>query len=70
MAAKRKSRKGKTANFGGKKAAPFAKGGGRKSSHSNTAKGKPRKKVTSSTPKFGSPAWRAKYAKKGKGKRK
>jgi len=30
--------------FGGKKAAPFKKGGGRKSSHPNTAKGTPRKK--------------------------
>jgi len=29
--------------FGGKKAAPFGKGGGRKGSHPNTAKGTPRK---------------------------
>lgn len=31
-------------NFGGKKAAPFVKGGGRKKSHPNTAKGTKRKK--------------------------
>ena len=31
-------------SFGGKKAAPFAKGGGRDSSHPRTAKGLPRKK--------------------------
>lgn len=30
--------------FGGKKAAPFARGGGRRKTHSNTAKGKPRKR--------------------------
>lgn len=30
--------------FGGKKAAPFKKGGGRNSDHSNTAKGVPKKK--------------------------
>jgi hypothetical protein len=30
-------------SFGGKKAAPFKKGGGRDTSHPNTAKGKPRK---------------------------
>lgn len=30
-------------NFGGKKAAPFKKGGGRVQSHPNTAKGQPRK---------------------------
>lgn len=30
--------------FGGKKAAPFVKGGGRSKTHPNTAKGKPRKK--------------------------
>jgi hypothetical protein len=30
--------------FGGKKAAPFVKGGGRKASHPHTAKGTPRKK--------------------------
>lgn len=30
--------------FGGKKAAPFKAGGGRKASHPNTAKGTPRKK--------------------------
>lgn len=29
--------------FGGKKAAPFTKGGGRKKTHPNTAKGTPRK---------------------------
>jgi hypothetical protein len=29
--------------FGGKKAAPFKSGGGRDTSHANTAKGKPRK---------------------------
>ena len=31
-------------SFSGKKAAPFKKGGGRKTSHPNTAKGTPRKK--------------------------
>ena len=31
-------------SFGGKKAAPFKKGGGRSTSHPNTAKGTPRKK--------------------------
>jgi hypothetical protein len=31
-------------SFGGKKAAPFKSGGGRKASHPNTAKGTPRKK--------------------------
>ena len=36
-------------NFGGKKAAPFKKGGGRVSTHPNTAKGTKRK-----TPKKGS----------------
>lgn len=30
--------------FGGKKAAPFKKGGGRDTKHPNTAKGTPRKK--------------------------
>ena len=30
-------------SFGGKKAAPFKSGGGRKTSHPNTAKGTPRK---------------------------
>ena len=30
--------------FGGKKASPFAKGGGRKQDHPNTAKGTTRKK--------------------------
>jgi hypothetical protein len=30
--------------FGGKKAAPFVKGGGRDKSHPKTAKGTPRKK--------------------------
>lgn len=30
--------------FAGKKAAPFKKGGGRRTSHPNTAKGVPRKK--------------------------
>ena len=30
--------------FGGKKAAPFKKGGGRATSHPRTAKGTPRKK--------------------------
>lgn len=30
--------------FGGKRAAPFKKGGGRSQSHPNTAKGTPRKK--------------------------
>ena len=35
--------KGKTANFGGKKAAPFKKGGGRVQSDPRTAKGAPRK---------------------------
>jgi hypothetical protein len=29
----------KKSNFGGKKAAPFVKGGGRKKSHPRTAKG-------------------------------
>ena len=37
--------KGKS-NFGGKKAAPFKKGGGRKTSHPNTAKGTKRKSPT------------------------
>lgn len=32
--------------FSGKKAAPFAKGGGRKTSHPKTAKGTPRKSST------------------------
>jgi hypothetical protein len=32
--------KGKLANFKGKKAAPFAKGGGRKKSSTKTARGK------------------------------
>ena len=31
-------------SFGAKKAAPFTKGGGRDTSHPNTAKGTPRKK--------------------------
>jgi hypothetical protein len=34
----------KGSGFGGKKAAPFAKGDGRKQDHPNTAKGEPRKK--------------------------
>lgn len=34
------------AKFGGKKAAPFVKGGGRKSSYPRTHKGTPRKKKT------------------------
>jgi hypothetical protein len=34
----------KKSGFGGKKAAPFKSGGGRKQSHPNTAKGTPRKK--------------------------
>jgi hypothetical protein len=34
----------KPSGFGGKKAAPFVKGGGRSPSHPNTAKGTPRKK--------------------------
>lgn len=33
-------KRGKVGNFGGKKAAPFAKGGGRKKSSNKTAKGK------------------------------
>jgi hypothetical protein len=32
-----------TKPFGGKKAAPFIKGGGRSTTHPNTAKGTPRK---------------------------
>ena len=32
--------------FAGKKAAPFKKGGGRDTTHPNTAKGKPRKRPT------------------------
>ncbi len=36
--------KGGKSSFGGKKAAPFTKGGGRSTSHPNTAKGTPRKK--------------------------
>lgn len=35
--------KGKMSNFGGKKAAPFTKGGGRSSASPKTAKGTPRK---------------------------
>lgn len=36
--------KGKSSKaFGGKRAAPFKKGGGRSSNHPNTAKGTPRK---------------------------
>ena len=35
--------KGGVSNFGGKRAAPFAKGGGRVATHPNTAKGTPRK---------------------------
>jgi hypothetical protein len=35
--------KGKVANFGGKKAAPFKKGGGRKKGSTKTAKGKKKK---------------------------
>jgi hypothetical protein len=31
-------------NFGGKKAAPFKKGGGRSTKHPHTAKGLPRKR--------------------------
>jgi len=38
--------KQKAPSFGGKKAAPFAGGGGRKQSHPNTAKGTPRKKAS------------------------
>ena len=34
---------GGLSNFGGKRAAPFKKGGGRATSHPNTAKGTPRK---------------------------
>ena len=34
----------KKPSFGGKKAAPFVKGGGRSASHPNTAKGTPKKK--------------------------
>jgi hypothetical protein len=34
----------KKGNFGGKKAAPFKKGGGRSKAHPNTAKGNKRKK--------------------------
>lgn len=33
-------------SFKGKKAAPFKSGGGRKTSHPNTAKGKPRVKTS------------------------
>jgi hypothetical protein len=35
--------RGNLGNFKGKHAAPFKKGGGRKQSHQNTAKGTPRK---------------------------
>jgi hypothetical protein len=35
--------KGSTGNFGGKKAAPFAKGGGRKKASTKTAKGTKKK---------------------------
>jgi len=35
--------KGRKSNFGGKKAAPFAKGGGRKKSSTKTARGKKKK---------------------------
>ena len=35
--------KGKISNLGNKKAAPFKAGGGRKTTHPNTAKGTPRK---------------------------
>lgn len=38
-------RRGNAANFGGKQAAPFKKGGGRKTSHPRTAKGTKRKSV-------------------------
>lgn len=34
----------RTGSFKGKKAAPFAKGGGRKQSHPRTAKGTPRRR--------------------------
>lgn len=37
----------KKAKFGGKKAAPFKKGGGRKKSHPRTAKGTKRKRMGS-----------------------
>jgi hypothetical protein len=37
----------KKAAFGGKKAAPFKKGGGRDANHPNTAKGTPRKTTKS-----------------------
>lgn len=39
-----KSSSGSKAKFGGKRAAPFVKGGGRSQAHPNTAKGTPRKK--------------------------
>lgn len=38
-----KKKKGSVANFGGKKAAPFVKGGGRKKSSTKTAKGTKKK---------------------------
>ena len=63
--------------FGGKKAAPFVKGGGRKQSSTKTAKGTAKTGAAASSsatpaasggaPKFGTPAWQAKY---GKGKKK
>jgi len=37
-------------SFGGKKAAPFKKGGGRDRSHPNTAKGAPRKQPAKKKP--------------------
>ena len=37
--------------FGGRKAAPFAKGGGRDTSHPNTAQGTPRKATPAKKPK-------------------
>jgi hypothetical protein len=37
--------RGNLANFKGKHAAPFKKGGGRRQDHPNTAKGQPRKRV-------------------------
>jgi hypothetical protein len=67
--------------FGGKKAAPFVKGGGRKPTSPKTAKGTMKKGraktakpvggqaagAAGGAPKFGTPAWQAKY---GKGKKK
>ena len=52
--------------FGGKKAAPFVKGGGRKGrGKSNTAAASAAS--SGGAPKFGTPEWQAKY---GKGKKK